>query len=300
MSVFVQRLNAAFCANRVVLDKQTHVFSCPTRIESHQEIVVTDESIYDRETRVIEKAEILAGKDEFAKNPLQHAYLELLSEYKKLFSQTRRLVKMSDRMQKKLNELNTELQEHKEILSRMSYVDGLTTIANRRRFDECIATEWNRDKRDRRPLALLLLDLDFFKQYNDQYGHSAGDECLRKVAQALVKSVNRAGDLVARYGGEEFAILLPETELAGAMQVGTKVQTNIRNLAIVHEYSRIAPIVTVSIGAAVMVPNEQCGFQDLIEAADRQLYAAKESGRNQIKAKVISNDESHPEVLRAT
>lgn len=258
---------------------------------------MTDESIFDRETRVIEKAEILASKDQFFGNPLQQAYLELLTEYKKLFRQTRRLVKMSDRMQKKLNELNTDLQEHKEILSRMSYVDGLTTIANRRRFDECIAYEWKRDKRDSRPLALLLLDLDFFKQYNDHYGHSAGDECLIKVAQALDKSVNRAGDLVARYGGEEFAILLPETELSGALQVATKVQSNIRKLAIGHEYSSIAPVVTVSIGVAVMVPNAYCRFQELIEAADRQLYAAKESGRNQIKGKVISNDESHPEVL---
>ncbi len=261
---------------------------------------MTDESIFDRETRVIEKAEILANKEEFSENPLLQDYLDLLTEYKKLFRQTRRLVKMSDRMQKKLNELNTDLQEHKEILSRMSYVDGLTTIANRRRFDESIATEWKRDKRENRPLALLLLDLDFFKQYNDHYGHSAGDECLIKVAQALDKAVKRPGDLVARYGGEEFAILLPETELSGAMQVATKVQSNIRNLAIGHEYSAIASVVTVSIGVAVMVPKANCGFQELIEAADRQLYAAKDSGRNQIKGKVISNDESHPEILRTT
>ncbi len=261
---------------------------------------MTENSIFTRETRVIEKAELLAGRDDVSGSRLQEAYFELLSEYKKLFRQTQRLVKMSDRMQKNLNDLNAALQEHKEILSRMSYVDGLTTIANRRRFDECLANEWQRDKRDGRSLALLLLDLDFFKQYNDHYGHSAGDECLIKVAQALDKSVNRAGDLVARYGGEEFAILLPEIELSGAMQVAARVQSNIRNLSIAHEYSSIAAVVTVSIGVAVMIPNAQCGSQKLIEAADRQLYAAKESGRNQIKGRVISNDESHPEVLRAT
>jgi diguanylate cyclase (GGDEF)-like protein len=258
---------------------------------------VTEESIFSKETRVIEESESIAASGEFSEDPLLKPYLNLLKEYKKLFRQTQRVVKMSDRMQQSLNELNADLQAHKEILSRMSYVDGLTSIANRRHLNECLESEWNRAKRTGRQLALMLLDLDYFKQFNDHYGHGAGDDCLIKVAQAMAQSVKRPADLVARYGGEEFAVLLPETELSGAMEVAFTVQAGIADLAIKHEYSEVASIVTVSIGIAAMVPVSCSTYQDLIEAADNRLYAAKNAGRNQIKGKVFSNGSSNPDIL---
>ena len=252
---------------------------------------MSEESIFSRETRVIEAAEAIAARREFAGSDLLNAYEDLLSEYKKLFRQTRRLVKMSDRMQGNLNDLNEELQEHKKILSQMSYVDGLTAIANRRRFNECIDFEWKRAVRSGRPLALILLDLDHFKPYNDHYGHIAGDQCLVQVAGALSGSVRRPSDLVARYGGEEFAILLPETDGSGAMKVACQARDNICALGLTHEYSPVSPIVTASIGIAVMEPDSATGCQALIEAADEHLYAAKAAGRNQIRKEGSQNDE---------
>ena len=258
---------------------------------------MTEDSIFSGETRVIEQAERIANNDHFSGNPLLEPYLNLLKEYKKLFRQTKRLVKMSDRMQQSLNELNEELQSHKEILARMSYVDGLTSIANRRRFDEFMEAEWKRNLREELPLAVILLDLDYFKQFNDNYGHSAGDKCLIQVAQALSDSVKRPGDLVARFGGEEFIALLPGTGFSGGMQVAAEIQENIHNLAIPHEYSNIAQIVTVSIGLAVMIPEAKSTPQKLIHEADKQLYTAKHAGRNQIKGKVVNNDASNPNIL---
>ncbi|MFO7932144.1 MAG: diguanylate cyclase [Desulfosalsimonas sp.] len=253
------------------------------RAEAQQEAVVSEDSIFSREDRVIENAEAVAGSAEFSGNPLLQPYQELLGEYKKLFRQTRRLVKMSDRMQKNLNELNEELEANKEILSRMSYVDGLTQIANRRRFNEYIEAEWKRGLRNGSPLAMVLLDLDHFKPYNDNYGHSAGDMCLVEVAGVLSGTVKRPGDLVARYGGEEFAILLPETDVSGAITVASEARFNVEAAGLVHEYSTIAGVVTVSIGVAAMLPDRARYYQELVDAADQQLYAAKEAGRNQVK-----------------
>ena len=261
---------------------------------------MADTSIFSRENQVIGKAETLATQEEYADNSLLQAYVDLLSEYKKLFHQTQRLVKMSDRMQHSLNMLNAELQEHKEILSRMSYVDGLTSVANRRRFDECLDSEWKRALRDGSPLALIIIDLDYFKQFNDNYGHGAGDECLIQVAQALDRTVKRPGDLFARFGGEEFAVLLPKTDYDGALRVASKLQNSIEHLAIRHEYSAIAKFVTVSIGVALMVPRAENTLQQLIEEADKQLYAAKRAGRNQIQAKVVNDGPAYPKILRTT
>lgn len=261
---------------------------------------MTENSIFSKETQVIEKAESIASNVEFTENPLRKPYLELLSEYKKLFRQTQRLVKMSDRMQKSLNELNADLQSHKEILARMSYIDGLTSIANRRRFDEYLEGEWKRNLREGCPLALILLDLDYFKQFNDHYGHGAGDECLIQIAQALAHSVNRSSDLVARYGGEEFVVLLPGTDFSGAMKVASRIQKNIYALDIKHEYSEVAPMVTVSIGTAMTIPDGTLTPQTFTHEADKQLYAAKQAGRNQIKGKVVNNNAPDPEVLRET
>ena len=132
-------------------------------------------------------------------------------------------------------------------------------------------------------LALIILDLDFFKPYNDNYGHSAGDECLVQIARALSEAVKRPGDLAARYGGEEFAVLLPETDISGAVNVACRIQDNIEALGIVHGFSPVSAVVTASMGVAAMVPDKGLSCNELVEAADQQLYAAKEEGRNRVK-----------------
>ncbi len=244
---------------------------------------MNEESIFSKEEKVIEKAESILNSSDFSGNPLLQPYHDLVAEYRKLYRQTRRLVKMSDRAQKDLNELNTELQKHKEILSQMSYVDGLTAIANRRKFNETIEVEWKKALRKKTMLALLILDLDFFKPYNDNYGHSAGDDCLVRIAGALSEGAKRPGDLAARIGGEEFAVLLPETDISGAVNVAGLIQDHIKDLGIVHGFSPVSGFVTASIGAAAMVPDRELSYNELVETADQQLYAAKEEGRNRVK-----------------
>ena len=240
-----------------------------------------DQELFSQEQKIIEEANELLQSRDFSDNDLYEPFCKLLEAYKKLFRQTKRLVKMGDRMQNDLNELNSELQSHKEKLAQMSYVDGLTSLANRRRFNDFLETEWNRAVRSGSPLSLIILDIDFFKQFNDHYGHSAGDECLALVARALSNCIKRSGDLVARFGGEEFAIVLPETEFSGAKCIAAQIQNSISELAIGHEYSQIAPHVTVSSGIASCIPAEKNSHMELLEAADKQLYAAKEAGRNQ-------------------
>ena len=175
-----------------------------------------------------------------------------------------------------------ELAAANKTLERMAKIDGLTQIANRRCFDETLEKEWRRLGRNRKPLSLLLGDIDFFKKYNDRYGHQAGDSCLQRVSQALAGAVLRPADLVARYGGEEFAILLPEVDLQGALQVGERILTSVRGLAIEHQDSTVSEIVTMSLGAATLIPEPaQCCGQ-LIKLADEALYQSKNGGRNRI------------------
>jgi diguanylate cyclase (GGDEF)-like protein len=162
-------------------------------------------------------------------------------------------------------------------------VDALTGIANRRRFDDLLNSEWRRAIRESSKLSLLLIDADHFKRYTDTYGHVRGDSCLKQVAESALDVVLRPGDLVARYGGEEFAVVLPGTDEAGARRVAEDICQAVRNRQLPHEGN--APgIVTVSIGAATMVPQRGKSNQDLIEAADQALYRAKARGRNRVVA----------------
>ncbi|TAE61880.1 MAG: diguanylate cyclase [Nostocales cyanobacterium] len=179
-------------------------------------------------------------------------------------------------------------QANKELL-RLANLDGLTEIANRRCFDESIEQEWWRMKRDKLPLTLLLGDIDYFKLYNDYYGHQAGDECLRRVAKAMTESCHRPADLVARYGGEEFAILLPNTDLEGAIYITKKIQTAIERIAIPHQCSYISTQITLSIGIASMIPTNETLPEAIIAAADQALYRAKSQGRNTYC--IYNNDE---------
>lgn len=162
-------------------------------------------------------------------------------------------------------------------------IDSLTLIANRRRFDEYLSQEWSRHVRMQLQLSVLICDVDYFKLYNDFYGHQAGDECLKTVAQAICQGF-RAGDLIARYGGEEFAMVLPETSLAGALQVAERVHAAVAAAALPHAASPVSDRVTISVGVACGRPrrNDPGGARALVEEADRYLYTAKNRGRDQV------------------
>jgi len=181
---------------------------------------------------------------------------------------------------RELRELQKELEAKNIELQRLSAIDGLTGIPNRRSFDEYIAKEWLRAVREETCLSLLLIDIDFFKKYNDGYGHQGGDDCLRKVATALANTMRRSSDMVARYGGEEFGVVLPNTDLEGAMVIAEELRLSIEQLALRHEFSDVGEIVSISLGAAGIPP--QCGEDSasLISMADGALYEAKEAGRN--------------------
>ncbi|MEM9154111.1 MAG: diguanylate cyclase [Cyanobacteria bacterium P01_F01_bin.33] len=177
------------------------------------------------------------------------------------------------RLYKQLSTVNRELQT-------LANSDGLTGIANRRRFDEVLAQEWRRHSRQSADLALILLDIDFFKAFNDTYGHLAGDGCLRQLAQVLVQTIERPADLIARYGGEEFALLLPETQLAGALHVAERIRAQLVDLNLSHESSGVSDRVTASLGVSATVPTAYIAAETLVMVADRALYDAKMQGRD--------------------
>ncbi|NQZ09564.1 MAG: sensor domain-containing diguanylate cyclase, partial [Algicola sp.] len=176
-----------------------------------------------------------------------------------------------------------DLSIHKNILNeltRLSKVDGLTDIANRRRFDEEYEQDWIEAQRNQLPLSLIMADIDFFKQFNDTYGHQVGDDCLQKVAKALEKSVIRSADLVARFGGEEFVVILPNTDSKGACTIAQTILDNVKQLNIEHQTSTVANILTTSLGIATLTPVKNDVLSTLLGQADKALYQAKETGRD--------------------
>ncbi|ARS52860.1 diguanylate cyclase domain-containing protein [Kushneria konosiri] len=176
------------------------------------------------------------------------------------------------------------LKYQSDMLRSIALLDGLTGVANRRRFDEELARIWRQSLREKTELSAFMIDIDYFKRYNDHYGHMRGDTCLRSVAGALEAAVNRPYDLLARYGGEEFVCLLPNTHLRGAVVVAERMQACVQALQLEHSASEIGQRVTVSIGVSTMIANAIDGPQVLLEAADRQLYQAKQAGRACIRS----------------
>jgi len=175
------------------------------------------------------------------------------------------------------------LKRQADLLRRMVFIDGLTGVCNRRCFDEQLVTEWRRALRRTAPLALLMLDVDHFKRYNDRHGHQAGDDCLRRVAGAIRSGLRRPGDSVARYGGEEFTCLLPDTGLDGAMEVARRIAQQLRTLQLPHaDAAELGGLVTLSIGVAAGVPQRHDDPARLLALADAQLYLAKRNGRARI------------------
>ncbi|WP_420126568.1 diguanylate cyclase domain-containing protein [Longimicrobium sp.] len=185
---------------------------------------------------------------------------------------------------RELEEANARLTRANRRLSRLSSRDGLTGIANRRRFDRRLALEWRRAARTERPLSLLMADIDCFKDYNDLHGHQRGDDCLRQVARGLAESLHRAGDLVARYGGEEFAVLLPDTDEGHATTTAEMLRARVEAMAIPHGASGVSTVVTLSLGIGTVRPAAGLHPRYLVELADRALYLAKGEGRNRVRA----------------
>ncbi|NYT61430.1 diguanylate cyclase [Alcaligenaceae bacterium] len=175
-----------------------------------------------------------------------------------------------------------ELNQQRKLLERLSQLDGLTGIANRREFDQSLQREWQRMLELQESLAVLMIDVDVFKLYNDNCGHQAGDECLKWIAQAISDTMQRQGDLATRYGGEEFACILPNTDIEGAVHLAESIRLAVEGLAIMHPASPVHASVTVSVGVAAMVPTAASNPMLLLGMADRRLYVAKQSGRNQV------------------
>ena len=180
------------------------------------------------------------------------------------------------------SELYQQLEIANQKLQLLATTDGLTNLANRRQFDLILQEEWQRLARQQEPLSLIICDIDFFKLYNDNYGHVVGDNCLKEIASTIAKAVNRPADLVARYGGEEFAIILPNTEISGARKVAQNIHHAVTSLKIPHERSPVNKYVTLSLGIASVIPSNSQSCITLIQLADRALYQAKHQGRNRI------------------
>lgn len=177
--------------------------------------------------------------------------------------------------------VHLQLKLQSSFLRTLAMADGLTGLANRRMFDAAVDKRWRQCAREQLPFSILMLDVDYFKRFNDRYGHQAGDDCLREVAKAISKHVNRPLDLAARYGGEEFACLLPATDAEGALALADAILDEVRALGMEHGNSDAAPIVTLSAGFATLVPDLSSSSTALLKMADEQLYRAKDKGRNQ-------------------
>jgi diguanylate cyclase (GGDEF)-like protein len=216
---------------------------------------------------------IAAGGDDYLMKPVSEIVLAAkLRAMQRIVEMRRALVDVGRR----LDSANRELR-------RLSSQDSLTGISNRRQFDETFAREWRRAGRNRSSLSLILCDIDFFKQYNDVYGHQAGDACLTAVARCLAGQAQRSGDWVMRYGGEEFIVVLPETSGGGASQLGERMRAAVEALGIPHAGTQIGRVVTISAGVASVVPGVAAQSQrDLLEWTDAALYEAKRQGRNRV------------------
>lgn len=177
-----------------------------------------------------------------------------------------------------------QLKKKSDLLEQLASLDGLTEIPNRRQFNIMFDSEWRRASRKHYPLSLFMIDIDFFKQFNDLYGHAAGDQCLISVAQELDRQVQRGGDFVARFGGEEFVIIAPDTDQQQAQVFAEKLRTGIEALAITHNKSTCADRVTISLGVATISPNKDMSRESLLQSADEQLYVAKKGGRNMVSS----------------
>lgn len=218
---------------------------------------------------------------------------EEIQERRKAESTLKALIELISQQKDDLEIILQTITEHGDVLDiqwleklqqakLLATFDGLTQVANRRRFDEYLEQQWRQMSREFSPLSIILCDIDCFKQFNDTYGHLAGDDCLRQIAKAIAQPLKRPSDLLARYGGEEFVIVLPKTGLSGAYHVAKQVQRIVEEMKIPHARSRVRPFVTLSMGIASTLPDLERSPQSLLDAADHRLYQAKQQGRARI------------------
>ncbi len=231
------------------------------------------ENIFSREEEVISQAETILSSESNQNNIEADEYRLLLKEYKTLLRQMKRIVRMSDKTQQELKRLMDKLDQ-------LSSIDALTGLYNRRHFNEIYVKEWRSSIRNQKELSIIMLDIDYFKKYNDTYGHLQGDECLKEVAKVISKAARRPRDLVARFGGEEFVVLLPETGLKGAVNTAEMILQEVEELGLEHKASPARDTVTLSLGIASAVAHPETPKEDLINNSDQALYQAKNSGRN--------------------
>jgi diguanylate cyclase (GGDEF)-like protein len=223
---------------------------------------------------------IEVGGDDYLLKPISEVVLKAkVKAMMRLVEMQRSLVHVTEQ----LNEANAKLQ-------RLSATDGLTGIANRRMYDELAIREWRRCERMKKPLALVMIDVDHFKLFNDKYGHQVGDECLKAVASQVGKAAPRATDLAARYGGEEFVLVLGETDTDGAKWIANRLRQQVSDLNIPH-YATASRHVTISCGVAAVIPEGKYSLDVLLKSADHALYQAKETGRDRVGAGVYGEIE---------
>jgi len=212
---------------------------------------------------------------------------ELLKSKIKVFLRLNKQAKIIEEKNCKLEKIIKELKEKKEEISRLARLDGLTGVYNRRVFDENFDNEWSRCFRNKKEISMVMIDIDYFKQYNDTYGHLEGDDALKKVAKEIVKTVGRSYDEVFRYGGEEFVVLLPETDYQGAFFIAENIRKNIEKLKIEHSGSTILNYLTISLGLSTCTPNDKNDKMSLLDVADKKLYEAKRGGKNKTIGKKL-------------
>ena len=215
---------------------------------------------------------INAGADDYLHKPIDKVILKA-----KLHAMERLVA-----MRKQLLEVTHKLAEEKDKIKRIANQDGLTEIANRRFLDQILKQEFRRHRRSQKTLGIIMIDIDFFKSYNDYYGHLPGDDILRLCAKKMSELVCRAGDLVARYGGEEFCVILPDTDLKGAESIAEVLRTGIEGLAIARDDLKNWKHLTISLGVSSIKPDQNDTVEKLLNAADQALFQAKQSGRNQV------------------
>ena len=233
------------------------------------------------------------GGDDYITKPFQNEEIVLRIEKQLRLHYLQAELKARNQQLKleieKRQDLENRLRRTNQKLSKLALVDGLTNVANRYQFDKTLTKEWQRGQREKFHLGLILCDIDFFKSYNDGFGHQQGDLCLKQVARAISQAVKRPGDLVARYGGEEFAIILPRTTAQNALQVAEKIRQQIKNLGLVYPDSKVAQYVSLSLGVTSIIPQSQYTKEQLLATADLALYQAKERGRDRAILKSIAS-----------
>lgn len=232
------------------------------------------DSIFLKEEEVIKKS-ISIAESVIETNKDKELYMELVEDYEELFEQMKRMVRMADLIENKLNYVRLSIDE-------ISKIDFVTNMYNRRYFNKVFMEEWEEGKKNENSMAIIMIDIDKFKEYNDKYGHLKGDQCLEIIADEIKQVIEKNGNIASRYGGEEFIGLIRNADLNKAEAIGEMIRKNIEALNIEHEGSPQYNIVTVSIGIAAVKPNAELIPETVINMADEALYRAKNSGRNKV------------------